>query len=151
VQVLVLEPKNSLALVFHGMVYVLKARDTEQLELKGGYVLQGFDLMDKAVALDPYNVTVRMVRGNVCMNVPPMFGRATTAIEDFKHILGMAEARPEAFDATLLSDVHLSLAQTYRATDQFAEARAHCQSIIEIAPKSAAAAQAEQILVATSK
>ncbi len=147
----VLEPENSVALARHGMVNALKARDAEQPMLKLEYVQRGLGLVDKAVALDPHNVTVRMVRGRVCMSLPPMFGRSATAIEDFSHILGMAEARPEAFDAELLTEIHLALAQFYRATNQPAEARAHCRSIIEIAPKSSVAAQAEEILVAVGK
>jgi hypothetical protein len=81
-------PGNPLADAYHGAVMNLIARyNTKPLE-RLYWSRRGLKLLDQAVAADPNNDKIRLLRGKVAYTVPEKhFHRTATAIEDYTFIL----------------------------------------------------------------
>ncbi len=83
---LVLNPTHSVAMVYYGSLYTIKAKIAFFPWTKLKYMNKGFALMDKAVYLDPENLHVRLIRGINSVNVPKSFHRLDISLEDFDYI-----------------------------------------------------------------
>ena len=76
------EPKNVTALTYLGSSYAITARDSKIVADKMRYTNRGLRFLDQAIVLEPNNFVSRLIRANVANNLPAMFGRQGTAIED---------------------------------------------------------------------
>jgi tetratricopeptide (TPR) repeat protein len=85
-RLLLLEPRNSMAMVYLGSVLTMRARNAFFPWDKMDFMKKGMIRMDKAVALAPDNNEVRLIRGINSTQLPGMFNRLSTALEDFKII-----------------------------------------------------------------
>src|SRR6056297_1702489 len=84
--VIELQPDNSTAICWSGCVVVIKAKYAWFPPLKGYYVIAGLKKMDKAVKMSPDNIENRQIRGQTCLQIPTMFNRIDTALEDFDQL-----------------------------------------------------------------
>ncbi|APH05406.1 hypothetical protein [Bacillus weihaiensis] len=79
---------NVEALAYYASATALLARDTPIPKDKKKYALEGLSLLDQAVTKEPTNITVRILRGNVCLRMPEsVFHRTATTIEDFEYLI----------------------------------------------------------------
>jgi len=85
-KLLEIEPGNALAMVYYGSVLTMKARDAFFPWEKMKYMKKGFGKMDSAVALDPDEPEVRLIRAINSTLVPKMFNRLKMALSDFKDV-----------------------------------------------------------------
>ncbi len=85
-KLLEIEPKNGTALVYHGSLLSIKARDASSQADQFEYVNKGIAKMDKAVFYEPDNPEVRLLRAVNGTNMPDFLGRLPLALEDFEHI-----------------------------------------------------------------
>ena len=81
-QIIKAEPKNAKAIAYLGSSYAITARDSKEVADKMRYTNRGLRFLDQAVALAPNDFAVRVIRANVANNLPELFGRQATAIED---------------------------------------------------------------------
>lgn len=85
-KLLEIEPGNAPAIVYYGSVLTMKAREAFLPWDKMKYMKQGFAQMDSAVALDPDEPEVRLIRAINSTSVPKMFNRLKMALSDFLYI-----------------------------------------------------------------
>ena len=85
--VLAREPENQLARVYLGSAYTLRSRDLWIGPKKLESLKHGGKLMDQAVAADPGNPRVRLVRAVNSLKLPRLFNRRKLALEDFETLL----------------------------------------------------------------
>ena len=76
------EPENAEAIAYLGSSYSITARDSGSVVDKVRYTNRGLRFLDQAVMLDPDDFAIRVIRANVANNLPELFGRTATAIED---------------------------------------------------------------------
>lgn len=77
-------PGNPLADAYHGAVMNLIARYSTKTFERLKWSKRGLKLLDEAVAADPSNAKIRLLRGKVAYTVPEKhFHRTKTAIEDY--------------------------------------------------------------------
>ena len=76
------EPQNAKAIAYLGSSYAISARDSKEVADKMRYTNRGLRFLDQAVTLAPNDFAVRVIRANVANNLPELFGRQATAIED---------------------------------------------------------------------
>ena len=76
------EPNNAEAIAYLGSSYAITARDSKEVVDKMRYTNRGLRFLDQAVTLAPNDFTIRVIRANVANNLPELFGRKATAIED---------------------------------------------------------------------
>ncbi|WP_246131969.1 tetratricopeptide repeat protein [Paenibacillus hemerocallicola] len=81
-------PGHPLADAYHGAVMNLIARYSTKTFERLKYSNRGLKLLDEAVAADPNNPKIRLLRGKVAYAVPEKhFHRTATAIEDYKFLI----------------------------------------------------------------
>jgi hypothetical protein len=76
------QPTNATALAYLGSSYSLTARDSDTVVNKMRYTNRGLRVLDQAVSIAPDDWVVRLIRANVASNLPALFNRKKTAIED---------------------------------------------------------------------
>ena len=81
-QIIKAEPQNAKAIAYLGSSYAISARDSKEVADKLRYTNRGLRFLDQAVTLAPNDFAVRVIRANVANNLPELFGRQATAIED---------------------------------------------------------------------
>ena len=141
-----LAPDHPEILSLHGMMLTIKGREAMLPMMKMRHVNNGLKEMDRAVELDPMNFGIRYQRGACCLNLPDVFGRAGTAVEDFEHLLMMIEHAPESVPAERAAAVKLSLAQARINAGRADDARALLENFLAGEPDSSSAAAAKALL-----
>ena len=76
------EPGNAMAVAYLGSSYAITARDSRSVTDKVRYTNRGLRFLDQAVTMAPDDFTIRLIRASVAGNLPAMFGRSETAVED---------------------------------------------------------------------
>ena len=90
-----LDPENALIEAYRGSVHALLARDAAKTLEKAELAEEGLDALNRAVALDPENKEIRLIRAHVCMRLPDSYFRcAAVALEDFRHLAARDEESP---------------------------------------------------------
>jgi uncharacterized membrane-anchored protein len=102
--------------------------------------------MDRAVELAPADFEVRYVRGVYALNLPDIFGRAGTAVEDFEHLLRMTAQAPDSLSSEQVAGIRLNLAQAKLRVGDVEDARALLEKVRTDSPGTAYAEQAGVIL-----
>ena len=97
------------------------ARTTRNPLKKMSHVNKGIGLMDKAIKLDPDNISVRLVRGLNSSRLPGFLNRGEVAIEDFEHLASLIPQRPHLPQSTRKL-IYTHLADLYRQVDETAKA-----------------------------
>lgn len=77
-------PSNALGWAYLGSSYALAARDARNVTQKIRFTNRGLRYLDQAVVLAPDDFVVRLIRANVLMGIPTMFGRNSMLVEDLK-------------------------------------------------------------------
>lgn len=93
-----LDPQNSIAFCWYGSAFLSQARYIKFTPFKSYYVVAGLKEMDKGIELDEMNVESRFIRGQTCLQIPTLFGRLGTAIEDFEKLQQIMTNAPDKFD-----------------------------------------------------
>jgi tetratricopeptide (TPR) repeat protein len=137
-----LAPGDAEILAWWGSVEVMKGRDGWFPPLKLVRVWRGMGRLDRAAAMAPDNVIVRLVRGRTALRVPWLFGWNQTAVTD----LTFLRALPEAETAPLRPQIHLHLGSALRRAGQTEQARAEWQQVVEGWPTTPEAREARGLL-----
>jgi hypothetical protein len=108
-------PDNNLVLAYYGSTLCLLGRDlTDSIE-RSANVIRGLKFLDEAVAHEPDNFEIRVIRGNVCVNLPEMyFHRSDSAIEDCKFVISCYEKYPDSIPADLYFQFMYNLSIAYQ-------------------------------------
>jgi tetratricopeptide (TPR) repeat protein len=109
-------------LCYLGSAYTLLAKDTGDLMSKSSYMNRGVEYLDKAVRMDPDNISVRLVRANNSKNLPRFLNRRSVAYEDFEYLAGLFEKKPD-ISSTLKASVYRDLASLYTEDGDTAKAQ----------------------------
>lgn len=81
-------PDHPLVDAYYGSILILIARDKAEASDKLKWSNQGLKILDDAVAADPHDSTIRLLRGKSSYKLPEKYFRRTkTVIEDFTHLL----------------------------------------------------------------
>jgi len=112
---------DAAALCYLGSAYSLLSKDANDVTAKSNYANKGFEYMDKAVRIDPDNITVRMTRAGNAKNLPRFLNRRPIAYTDLEHVIGLLKRDPGA-SASLRATVYGALASLYAEDNDAAKA-----------------------------
>ncbi len=85
---------DNLVHAYYGSVLTLVGRDAVNPTERVQKALQGVKILNEAVAKEPNNIEIRLLRGFVCNRLPKVyFHRTATAVEDFQHVLALHEKK----------------------------------------------------------
>ena len=105
------DPSNAEAIAYLGSSYALTARDASAVVDKIRFTNRGLRFLDQAVVAAPNDFAVRIIRGSVTANLPAMFGRADSTIEDFRTLDQMFSAVQAPTMAPAMIGVYTQLAE----------------------------------------
>jgi hypothetical protein len=95
------EPNNYLLMAYLGSVYALDSRDSWIGPGKLDYLKKAEKALDAAIAGDPSNPAVRLLRAMNYYELPAIFGKHAAAHEDFSYLLQqLSGALPMSYDLT---------------------------------------------------
>ena len=116
------KPEDAEVLCCLGSTYTLLAKDSSDLSSITSNTNKGIGLMDKAVRMDPDNISVRMIRANNSKNLPKFLNRRSVAYEDFEYLEGLFKKKPDISPA-LKAYVYRDLAALYKEDGDVAKAQ----------------------------
>jgi tetratricopeptide (TPR) repeat protein len=109
-------------LCYLGTTYTLLAKDASDLASVTSNTNKGIGFMDKAVRMDPDNISVRMIRANNSKYLPKFLNRRSVAYEDFEYLVGLFEKKPNV-SPSLKVYVYQNLAALYKEDGETAKAQ----------------------------
>ncbi len=109
-------------LCYLGSAYTMLAKDARDPMSKSSYMNKGIECMDKAVRMDPDNISVRLIRANNSKSLPKFLNRRPVANEDFEYLEGLFEKKLN-ISASLKASVYRDLAALYKEDGDAAKAR----------------------------
>jgi tetratricopeptide (TPR) repeat protein len=105
-----------------GTAYTLLAKDASDLSSITSNVNKGIGFMDKAVRMDPDNISVRLIRANNSKSLPKFLNRRSVAYEDFERLASLFEKKP-GVSPSLKVSVYQNLAALYKEDGDAAKAQ----------------------------
>lgn len=112
-------PDHLLIQAYYGGALCLLGRDLTDAVERSAHVIRGLKLLDQAVGRDPANFEVRVLRENICVNLPEMyFHRNATVVEDCQFLIACYEKYPESIGADLYFQFLYNLGLAYRNLGQ---------------------------------
>ena len=144
--VLKIEPNNALVMVYFGSVFTMKAREAFFPWEKMKYMKKGFAKMDSAVALDPGEPEVRLIRAINSTSVPKMFSRLKIALLDFKYIEGLKKEKLDEMTNKFWLPYYFYFGLALEKDEQLQAAREKFAKVIELDSNSELAEKVRQHL-----
>lgn len=138
-----LNPADSELLAYLGSAHAMLARDSSLTVNKVGNTNKGLALLDRAVRRAPDNLTIRIIRGSVAYELPPMFSREKTAQDDYLFVVKAAQAGARV-SPERLSEIYYKLGQLSAKRKQVDVANKFYAKAARVAPQSAWAAKARK-------
>ena len=151
-RVLAATPNHAEGLVWHGAGLAFNAgRALQNGDMRTGGELwrRGMEEMEKAVALEPDNVGVRVPRGalllQATLNMPPDMGRPLLekAVGDYEHVLALQSAYFSTLGDHPKGELLFGLAEGYSRLGNLEKARVYFERLITDAPTSGQAPKAK--------
>ncbi len=146
ISLLQLEPAQPLYLCRFGSLSTMKGRDAALPLARLGYVQKGVESMDKAVALAPDDLGIRLTRANTCNALPAQFKQAETAVQDCEHACRLMAQAPSRFPQELVFQTRMLLASSLKKAGREAEARGTLERLVTEAQGTPFATQAKELL-----
>lgn len=115
---------DNLVRAYYGSVLTLVGRDAVNPTERVQKALQGVKILNEAVAKEPNNIEIRLLRGFVCNRLPKVyFHRTQTAVEDFNHVLAL-DAKKRRLSRELYWKVLYELGEAHKKLGQNEHAKA---------------------------
>jgi hypothetical protein len=137
------DPGDAELLAYLGSAHAMLARDSSMTVNKVGNTNKGLALLDRAVRRAPDNLTVRIIRGTVAYELPPMFSREKTAQDDYLFVVKAARAGARV-SPERLSEIYYKLGQLAAKRKQTDVANTFYARASSVAPRSAWAEKARK-------
>ncbi len=143
-------PDSSSAYAYLGLYTGMMAGETQNMAKAGELAFKSFGQLDKAVALDSFNIIARFNRGIMGIEVPKFLGRLDDGLGDHEFIIKMHEKSPEKVSKDLLVHVYSFLGKGYKKNEENDKAISAWEKVIELAPESSLASEAKKLIKDTA-
>ncbi|WP_257962466.1 tetratricopeptide repeat protein [Bacillus sp. UMB0893] len=117
------EPDNALIEAYYGSTLALLARDAVQPLEKADKAQEGLDSLNQAIAMDPNQKEIRLLRAKVCLRLPESFFHCSqTAIEDLSFLLDRYKENSSYLTNEQVRKIKEDLSTAYQNAGKFSEA-----------------------------
>ena len=117
------DKKNVEGLSIAGSLLTIKARGTSSLWRRIYYSYKAAKTLDKAVKMDPTNVSARTIRAFTALVLPGFLKRLRTAAGDFEYLLEIKSEDPSRLPDEMMPKVYLNLGLAYAKMGVYGRAR----------------------------
>jgi len=139
-------PESSDAYAQLGVLLGTKAQRTKGFTEVFEIIARAFEMWDRAIVLDPNNFTARFHRASWAVEVPKFLGMLDQGIEDLEFIIQALEQSPDPQAQRQLLGAYQSLGTGYQKLGDYKKAKASYEEIIQKAPGTEDAKQAEEAI-----
>jgi tetratricopeptide (TPR) repeat protein len=129
-----LDKENVEALAIRGSLLTIRVRRTRGLLKRMWYAFKAARVLDRAVKLDPENLSARTIRAFTALVMPGFLRRLGRAIGDFEFLVRKKEAEPDSLPDEMMPKVFLNLGLAYAKKGEMANARDALEYVIETYP-----------------
>jgi tetratricopeptide (TPR) repeat protein len=143
-------PDNSSVHSYLGLYLGTKAGKTKNFMEAGPLMVTGFEMLDKAVALDANNPVARFHRGLMEVKVP-FFNRLDQGIQDLELMIKIGEQSGGKLPVEMMSAAYDFLAEGYQNKQDKEKTLAAYKKVVEIAPATPLAKKAEANIAKLSR
>ncbi len=144
-------PNSADAYSYLGLYTGMQAGKTKDFMEAGRLVGTSFEMLDKAVSLDPNNPLPRFHRGLMGVNIPEFLGKLDQGINDLEEFIKIAKESPKKVSKGILISGYNFLAQGYQKKKEREKAILALKKIIELAPAADLAKKAKKKIEELSK
>jgi len=137
-------PENSTAYSYLGLYRGMQAGQTQNFMEAGQLVGISFDMLNKAVELDPNNPIARFNRGLMGVKVPPFMGKLDEGIQDLEILVKMHKENPGKVSPDLVVQAYDFLGEGYQKKNEEEKAIAAWKNVVTLTPGTDLAKNAEQ-------
>ncbi len=137
-------PESATAYSYLGLYRGTQAGRTQNYMEAGRLIGLGYDMLDKAIALDPNNPIARFNRGTLSVNVPPFMGKLDEGIQDLELLSQLQAPASEKVSPGLLAQAYSFLAKAYEQKNDSPKVVIALKKVIDLAPNSDLAKNAGQ-------
>ncbi len=127
-------PDSSAAYAYLGIAVSMKAQKMKDYEEIFNVIKRAFEMWNKALSLDPLNITARFYRGAWAVNIPKFVGQLETGIKDMEIIVAALKQSPDQEARAQLVEAYQQLATGYQKAGDYEKAKEIWNEIIIIAP-----------------
>ncbi|MHB1043899.1 MAG: tetratricopeptide repeat protein [Eubacteriales bacterium] len=128
-------PQNILVEAYYGCANALLGRDAIDPMERFKKAMKGLKILDGAVAKEPDNKEIRILRGFVCLRLPEMyFHRTATAVEDFSYLVSLYDNNPGVFAQEFYWQLLFNLGEAKKNLGQDEEAEAVWKKLLTKSP-----------------
>lgn len=125
-------PNDNMISAYFGCTNALMGRDVSNSKDRLTFGVHGVEILNSAVGKEPDNVKIRLMRGNVCFNLPEKyFGCTQTAIEDFNYLISAYEKNSRVFEKEEYLNLMLNLGKAYKKLRRNKEAFAVWEKLLK--------------------
>lgn len=111
------------ALSIAGSLFTIKARRSRSLFKRIWYSFKAARTLDRAVRLDPANISARTIRAFTSLVLPRFLRRLKTAVGDFEYLLQVKSEDPSGLPDEMMPKVYLNLGLANVRIGDFERAR----------------------------
>jgi tetratricopeptide (TPR) repeat protein len=131
-----IDPEDFLILAALGSATTMVGRDSSGMIAKVKYTKKGNNMIDKAVAKDPDDFEIRLIRANVNINLPKLFGRKKMAKKDLLYIEETIKKSPKEVPSGAQAQVYYKLGTIYDSDGDDSTAKLYFKKALEISADS---------------
>ncbi|MFH1312448.1 MAG: DUF2271 domain-containing protein [Candidatus Eisenbacteria bacterium] len=140
-------PDNPDAYAYLGLYRMMQsgqAADAGDFMGAGNFSQQSVTMLDRAIEIDHDHINAHLYRGILGVNMPEFMGVLDKGIDDLEFVGKAYERSPDEVPADLAATAYRFLGVGYSKKKQKDQARAAWEKVIELAPETDAAKEAEE-------
>lgn len=137
-------PDNSLAYSYLGLYRGTQAGQTQNYMEAGKLLGISYEMLDKAISLDPENPVVRLHRGLMGVKVPAFMNKLDQGIQDLEILIGIHQKSPEKVSTEMIATAYTFLGEGYQKKEEKQKAIDAWEEVIKLAPDTDLAKNAQK-------
>ncbi|MBM3235914.1 DUF2271 domain-containing protein [Candidatus Poribacteria bacterium] len=137
-------PENSTAHSYLGLYLGMQAGETQNYMEAGRLIGLSYQMLDKAVSLDPQNPIALFQRGLMGVNIPEFLGKLEGGIKDLEAVIKIYEQSPDKVSGDIIVSAYDLLARGYLKSKEEEKAKLAWEKVIELAPGTSIAENAKK-------
>lgn len=137
-------PDNPLAYSYLGLYRGTQAGQTQNYMEAGKLIGISYEMLDKAVSLDPDNPIVRFHRGLMGVKVPAFMNKLDQGIQDLEFLIGIHQKSPEKVSTEMIANAYNFLGEGYQKKEEKQKAINAWEEVIKLTPDTDLAKNAQK-------
>lgn len=137
-------PDNPLAYSYLGLYRGTQSGQTQNYMEAGKLIGIAYEMLDKAVSLDPENPVVRFHRGLMGVKVPAFLNKLDQGIQDLEFLIGIHQKSPEKVSTEMIATAYNFLGEGYQKKEEKQKAIDAWEEVIKLAPDTDLAKNAQK-------